>query len=49
MPDLRSKNFEKYKGYYEAGYWTIDMLRNVVEKSKLTKAEFEEITGKECE
>ena len=40
-----SKNFEKYKGYYKAGYWTIDMLRNVVDKSKLTKTEFEEITG----
>lgn len=38
-----SKNFEKYKGYYKAGYWTLDMLRNVVKKGKLTKEEFEEI------
>ena len=40
-----SKNFEKYKGYYEAGYWNMEMLKNVVKKGKLTKAEYKEITG----
>lgn len=42
-----SKNFEKYKGYYDAGFWNIEMLNNVVKKGKLTKEEFEEIVG-EC-
>ena len=40
-----SRNFEKYKGYYDAGFWSIEMLKNVVKKMKLTKAEFEEIIG----
>lgn len=46
MADVtHSKNFEKYKGYYDAGFWNIEMLKNVVKKGKLTKAEFKKITG----
>lgn len=40
-----SKNFEKYQGYFEAGFWNMVMLKNVVKKGKLTIAEFKEITG----
>lgn len=40
-----SRNFEKYQGYYEAGFWNTAMLKNIVKKGKLTKAEFKEITG----
>ena len=40
-----SKNFEKYKEYYDAGFWNIEMLKNVVKKMKLTKAEIEEFIG----
>lgn len=40
-----SKNFEKYEGYYQAGFWNMEMLKNVTKKGKLTKAEFKEITG----
>ena len=35
----------KIKKYYDAGLWTIDMVRNAVIKSKITRKEFEEITG----
>ena len=29
----------------DAGFWTLDMVKNAVKKGKITKAEFEEITG----
>lgn len=35
----------KIKGYYDAGLWTIEMVKNAVRKGKITRAEFEEITG----
>ena len=34
-----SRNFEKYKGYYDHGFW------NAVVKKAITADEFEEITG----
>ena len=40
-----SKDFEKYKRYYDSGFWNKAMLRNVVRKGKLTPEEYEEITG----
>lgn len=40
-----SKNFEKYKGYYDSGFWNDAMLKNVVAKGKITPEEYEEITG----
>lgn len=40
-----SKNFEKYKNYYERGLWTKEMLRNVMLKGKITEEEFEKIIG----
>lgn len=41
-----SKNFEKYKSYYEKGLWSKERLHNVVgKKAGITAAEYEEITG----
>lgn len=39
----KSKNFEKYKKYYEAGWYTAEMLGNLVMKGKITQEEYEEI------
>ena len=33
------------KAYYDAGFWTLEMVKNAVVKGKITKAEFKEITG----
>lgn len=40
-----SRNFEKYKGYYDHGFWNAKMLKNAVMKKAITADEFEEITG----
>lgn len=40
-----SKDFEKYKYYYDSGFWNKKALKNVVNKGKLTPEEYEEITG----
>ena len=40
-----SRNFEKYKGYYDHGFWNAKMLKNAVVKKAITADEFEEITG----
>lgn len=40
-----SRNFEKYKGYYDHGFWNAKMLKNAVAKKAITADEFEEITG----
>lgn len=39
-----SKNFGKVKGFYEAGLWTIGMVRNAVGRW-ITAVEYKEITG----
>lgn len=36
--------FENIKRWYEAGLWTEQMVRNAVEKGKLTQAQFALIT-----
>ena len=35
--------FEKIKKWYKQGLWTAQMVRNAVEKGKLTEAEAAEI------
>lgn len=42
-----SKSAERYKLFYEKGFWTKKMLRNVVDKSVggITAEEYEQITG----
>ena len=37
--------FEKIDSYYNSGFWSIDWVRNAVEKGKITAKEFEIITG----
>ena len=41
-----SKKYGKVKGYYEAGLWSLEMVRNAVGRW-ITEEEFTEITGKE--
>lgn len=43
-----SKNFEKVKGFYDAGLWSLGMVRNAVGRW-ITVEEFREITGEEYE
>lgn len=43
-----SKNFDKVKSFYDAGLWSIGMVRNAVERW-ITAEEFQEITGEEYE
>lgn len=40
-----SKWYSKIKGWYEAGYWTLTMVKNAVIKGKITADEYKEITG----
>lgn len=41
-----SKNFEKIKGYYDKGLWSIERVRAVVGKPLgITSEEFTEITN----
>lgn len=43
---MHSPNFEKVRGYYKRGLWSIDQVRNAVGKW-ITKAEYKEITGQD--
>lgn len=38
--------YNKVKGYYEAGYWTVGMVRNAVGRW-ITVDEFKELTGQD--
>ncbi len=47
---MHSKNYEKFKGYYEDGLWSKEKLYNVVGKrTGITAEEYEEITGEPYE
>lgn len=37
--------FDKIKKWYKQGLWTVDMVRNAVEKGVITEEQFKEITG----
>lgn len=39
------KKIEKYKRFYENGFWTRKMVAALVYDGKLTPEEYEEITG----
>ena len=43
-----SAGFEKYKKYYDNGWYTAVMLSNLVVKGKLTPEEYNEIVGAEA-
>ena len=42
-----SAYFQKAKEKYDSGAWTKAMIRVLVEKGKLTEAEYTEITGEQ--
>jgi len=42
-----SPKFELIKGYYDAGLWSADRVRNMVTKGWLTQDEYNEIIGDE--
>ena len=45
-----TKNYEKYKAYYESVLWSKEKLHNVVgKKNGITPEEFEEICGQPYE
>ena len=45
MNNEHSKNFDKIKLWYESGFYTKNMVRNMVKKGQITPEEYEEITG----
>ena len=44
-----SKDFEKYKIYYDDGRWNEERVRNIVTVGAITEDEFELIVGKKFE
>ena len=40
-------NFERVKYYFEAGLWSVPMVKMAVRKGVITKEQFKEITGKD--
>ena len=44
-----SSKFEKVKGYFERGLWSIERVRNAVVKGWITAEEFEIITDQPYE
>lgn len=38
-------SYERVKAHYEAGLWSLPMVRNAVRKGVITKEQFKEITG----
>lgn len=42
-----SKWYKKIKSWYEAGYWTLTMVKNAVVKEKITAEEYKTITGED--
>lgn len=39
--------YEKVKGYFDKGLWTVSMVHNAVLKGWITAAQFSEITDEE--
>lgn len=40
-------SYERIKYYFEAGLWSIPMIKMAVRKGVITKEQFKEITGQE--
>ena len=40
-------NFERVKYNYDAGHWSLAMVKMAVKKGVITKAQYKEITGKD--
>ena len=43
-PKKKSLMFETVRGFYSRGLWTLDQVKDAVEKGWITEAEFETIT-----
>lgn len=42
---MKSKHFDKVKGYYDNGFWTKNMVANAVTKGWITQDEYNSIIG----
>lgn len=42
-----SRHFDKVKGFYDSGLWSVTRVRNAVIKGWITEEEFEMIVGYE--
>jgi len=42
-------SYERIKYYYDAGLWSLPMVKNAVRKGIITKEQYKEITGKDYE
>ena len=42
-------NYDSIKFYFEAGKWSLPMVKNAVRKGVITKEEYTEITGEKYE
>lgn len=40
-------SYERVKYYYDAGLWSLPMVKMAVKKGVITKEQYTEITGKE--
>ncbi|MBS5787078.1 MAG: XkdX family protein [Clostridioides difficile] len=40
-------NFDKIKEYFEREFWNKDMVKNAVEKQRITKIEYKDITNED--
>ena len=40
-------NFDKVKYFYDAGLWSVSMVKVAVRKGVITKAQYKEITGED--
>ena len=40
-------SYERVKYYYDAGLWSLPMVKMAVKKGIITKEQFKEITGKD--
>lgn len=40
-------SYERIKYFYDAGLWSIPMVRTAVKKGVITKDQFKEITGED--
>ena len=44
---MSKAKLEKYKCYFESGFWTLQMVKNLVDMGKITEEEFQVITGQD--
>nr|WP_312985528.1 XkdX family protein [Clostridioides sp.] len=40
-------DFNRIKEHFDRGFWTNEMVKNAVDKQKITETEYKEITGED--